>query len=87
MLLSNYNDTVLYIIITLRQQKILIGKIIDKPFQTLLVIAFFIMPVYIFLFQHRYNNNPTSLYTIVRHCLHAEMDLVQKAEMVSKNMQ
>ena len=34
MLLSNYNDTVLYIIITLRQQKIVIGKIIDKPFQT-----------------------------------------------------
>ena len=33
--------------------------------------------------QQRYGHNPTSLYHIVRHCLLSEMNLVQKAEMVS----
>ncbi len=38
------------------------------------------------LFQQRYNHNPLALYHVVRHCLHEEMNLLHKADMVSKNV-
>ena len=34
-------------------------------------------------FQQRYGHNPAELYHVVRHCLHQEMNLLQKPELVS----
>ena len=38
-------------------------------------------PFFIF-FQQRYGHNPITLYHMVQHCLHQEMNLVQKADLV-----
>ena len=39
---------------------------------------------FLLFLQHRYGHNPTTLYHLIRHCLHQEMTLVQKAEMASE---
>ena len=37
---------------------------------------------FLFFLQQRYGHNPLNLYTTIRACLHAEMNLVQRAEQV-----
>ncbi len=39
--------------------------------------------MYVFPFQQSYGHNPFALYHIVKHCLHQETTLLQKAELVS----
>ena len=39
---------------------------------------------YYIFFQQRYGHNPITLYHMVQHCLHQEMNLVQKADLVRK---